>query len=637
MRVQRHRRPRRATALIAAALATAAFPSSAAGQAAPGRQPDGSVILPTGQRITPAGSQIVTGSMPMSAELSPDGRFLAVLQAGYDTPSIAVIDVADGTLVSSADLPDAWLGLAFSASGDRLYAGGGARSSLWEIRFLDGELGAPREIDLPPPCADRCDALIGDLLFDRDGRLLYALDVLGDRAVIVNTQSGLVLGEIRTGAAPYRAELTPDGEHLLVSHWGEASLGLYRLADRRLVERIPVGEHPTDILVVPGSVQVPGTGLEGDEERTYAARLFAACAHADNLWTFAIGAGPRFDLLDVRSVAPFPGSPLGSMPAALSASADTRTLYVTLAGNNAVLAADISEALPELGGAIPTAWFPTATAALPDGGLAYLSGKGDGANAGLVSMLPPLSSEQMQFLSAAAVENLPSPHEAARPPPGGAEHVLLALTDADGPSWRRLSESSAYLPGYAQPGRGTLARLAWLTGGMETDFFAKLGPAVAGGRLSERTLAAAGRAARPAAGTLWSNAADAGISVETYGIGGGRPIEALLAKVDEEAGLARLTVLRLAGPPDAQDRLLGRLLAAYGRHPAHSRSVLFAVPVGNATGAAVGGGAVVREHPYRGFVAAPSILRTIEWLVGLHPMTQFDMAAPILDGLFPRP
>ena len=631
MRARSHCGACRATALIAAVLGTLA--TTGLGQPAPGQQSAASVILPTGQRITPAGTQVAADSMPMSAALSPDGSYLAVLHAGFETPSVSAIEISSGEVVGRVELKDAWLGLAFSPAGDRIYVGGGARSSVWQLSLVEGELRIDREFPLSGDCAGTCNSLVGDVLLHSDGRTLFALDVLRDTVVIVNAQSGLVLGDFKTGSAPYRARLAPGGGHLFVSHWGEASLGLYRLSDRRLVERIPVGEHPTDIAVVPGTVEVPGSGFDGDDERSYQARLFTVCSHADNLWTFGIAGPEKLELLDARSVAPLPGSPLGSMPTALGLSADGTTLYVTNSGNNIILVNSIDEALPEPAGAIPTAWFPTAAVGLRDGGLAYLNGKGDSRIPGLVSLLPALNSDQLAFLSAAAVANLPGGGAGAPRSAAATYHVGLVLTEAH-PEAGRAFDGAVPLPGFVPPARGRLGQIAWLTGGMETDFFAKLGPAVFAGRLTERMLASAGRAARPAAGTLWSNAADASIHVETYGIGGGRPIEALLAKLEAKAPPSRLTVLRLHGTAAEQAESLTRLGAIWSRHPAYRSSAVFVVAMGDQPGAFATGGAVTGEPEDRGFVSAPMILHTVEWLLGMRPMTQFDNAAPVLLELF---
>lgn len=635
MRTERHRGHRRAAALTGLALAAATCAWPAAAQAPPSGPPDFSVALPTGQRIAPAGRQVPLDSMPLAAEPSRDGRHLLVLQAGHETPSVTAIDIESGEVASRLELADAWLGLTLNRAGDKVYVSGGARSGVWELSFQDGALALAREFAIAKDCASGdCPALIGDVRLDDDDRTLYALDLLGDRAVVLNAQSGLKLDEIRTGAAPYRARFTPDGEHLAISHWGEASVGLYRLSDRALVERIPVGQHPADLLILPGEVQAPSTGFEDAEDRVYSARLFAASSHADSLWTFGIDENNRFDLLDALPVAPLPQSPLGSLPSALGASADGSTLYIANGGNNSLLVASVEEALPEPRGVIPTGWFPTAVAGLPDGGLAYLNGKGDLEAGGSAALLPALDEEQLEFLTAVAVSTLPGEPQAAPARPGSVAHVALVLSDARGAAWDRLQGEAASLAGYAPPAGHGLGRLAWLTSGMETDFFAKLGPAVAAGRLSERDLAAAGPAAIPAAGTLWSNAADAGVPSEVFGIGGGRPLGALLRKLAGEEAPARLTVVRTTGTPEAQDDALGELLDAFRRHPAYPSTALFVVPASAATGAAVAGGAVAAGGTDGGAVSAPSVLRTIEWILDLRPMTQFDATAPVLSDLF---
>lgn len=613
---------------------TAALLAPGWGQVRLDPQPAGSTILPTGQRITPAGTQVALHSLPLAAELSADGRHLLVLQAGYETPSLSVVDLPAHRVTQRVDLHDAWLGLTRNLAGDRIFVSGGARGSVWELSFRGGSLALEREFRIPLR-GDR-PVLIGDVRLDPDDRLLYALDVLGNRIAVLNTQSGLPLGDFRTGQAPYRARLTPDGRHLIVSHWGEASLGLYRLSDRRLVERLPVGQHPTDLLVVPGAVEAPHGAVADGDGRRFPARLFAACAHSDNVWTFGVTEQNRFDLLDVLPVAPRPDAPLGSLPSALGLSADGSVLYIASAGNNTVLSADIREALPEPASVLPTGWFPTAVVGLPDGGLAYLSGKRHPEAGGFAGLLPALSAEQIDFLSTAAVGNLTGPRRQPAPPQT-IQHVLLVLSDARGEAWHAGRRAGTTLPGYRPAARGELGQLAWLTAGMETDFFVKLGPAATAGRLSARDLAASGSATRPVAGTLWSNAADAGLRAETFGIGGGAPLDALLRKAASQADLARLTVVRIPGPPADQDKALGQLLEALAARPDYAATAAFVVPVSGSEGAAVVGGAVKANAVHRGFVSAPSVFRTVTWLLGLRPLTQFDEAAPVLRGLFEAP
>src|ERR1700751_3218078 len=98
--------------------------------------------LPTSKQLiepVPGGPQRLN-SLPMSMAVSPDGRYLVTVNAGYGTfesrymQSLAVLDTQTGTL---ADFPDdrtlarsakqtLYSGLAFSRDGSHLYASMGS-------------------------------------------------------------------------------------------------------------------------------------------------------------------------------------------------------------------------------------------------------------------------------------------------------------------------------------------------------------------------------------------------------------------------------------------------------------------------------------------------------------------------------
>src|SRR5581483_1553307 len=91
----------------------------------PGPLPDGSFLLNSGWKIKPVGSQIPVDTFPMSALFSADGKYLLVLNGGYNPPSISVIDIATSKEIGRTPVPDGWLGLTMSKAGDRVYVGGG--------------------------------------------------------------------------------------------------------------------------------------------------------------------------------------------------------------------------------------------------------------------------------------------------------------------------------------------------------------------------------------------------------------------------------------------------------------------------------------------------------------------------------
>src|SRR3954447_20022213 len=89
-----------------------------------GKLPDGGFLLNSGWTIRPAGQQVPVSTFPMSAALSTNGKYLLVMNAGYDPPSISVIDIAKKTEIGRTRLPDCWLGLTVAPSGDKVYVGG---------------------------------------------------------------------------------------------------------------------------------------------------------------------------------------------------------------------------------------------------------------------------------------------------------------------------------------------------------------------------------------------------------------------------------------------------------------------------------------------------------------------------------
>lgn len=75
-------------------LAAAYLASQPAPKVQVGPLPDGGFLLNSGWKIKPAGRQVPLDTLPMSSALSPDGKYLLVLNGGYKPPSISVLDLA---------------------------------------------------------------------------------------------------------------------------------------------------------------------------------------------------------------------------------------------------------------------------------------------------------------------------------------------------------------------------------------------------------------------------------------------------------------------------------------------------------------------------------------------------------------
>src|SRR5215475_9959940 len=75
----------------------------------PGRDGAG-VLLPDGWRVTPAGRQLETGDMILSAQISPDGKILAFTNSGYTRHQLHLVDLSTEKEIATIPLDRAWSG-----------------------------------------------------------------------------------------------------------------------------------------------------------------------------------------------------------------------------------------------------------------------------------------------------------------------------------------------------------------------------------------------------------------------------------------------------------------------------------------------------------------------------------------------
>jgi DNA-binding beta-propeller fold protein YncE len=370
-----------------------------------GPQPQGGYLLSSGWRIDAVGRDIPLGTLPMSHALSPDGRYLAVLNGGFQRPSISVIDLKGEHEVSRISVEDGWRGLAFSPSGDKLYAGNGGRPALTEFRFSNSNLTAERKFDLCPGEQGHVGHLVGDVVLSRDGKQLLAGDVDQDAVYLVDVDSGKVARTIAVAPNPYGLLVHPDGKSFFVTSWSTASVHQYRMQDGAEVAVIPVGKHPTEMVWQPES----------------GGRLFVTCANTNYVYV-AAAAGASWNVVEKINLALWPRQPVGMTPSSIALSKDHRTIYVACSDANTVAVVDVSEERSAVRGFIPTGWYPTAVRVLEDGRLVVLDGKGPRSyptrfrrrgdyvlslQAGSATIVEPLQARQLESYTRQVLANSP--------------------------------------------------------------------------------------------------------------------------------------------------------------------------------------------------------------------------------------
>jgi DNA-binding beta-propeller fold protein YncE len=724
--------------VLVAFLASAHAADAPSARVLPGVQGDGSIQLPNQWSLRPAGNQLPLGDFPVNVAIHPDGRYLAVLHAGYGEHEITTIDLKRQKVIARVVLEQAWYGLCFSPDGKQLFASGAEFEVVHAYSFGDGFLSNHREIAVVKPT----DKFIpGGLAIDAAGKTLFAAGTWGDALAIVPLDAPDKRSVISLGKKSYPYACLPDraGTRVFVSLWNKAAVAVVDLQEKKLVATWSTEKHPTEMALI----------ADGKT-------LFVACANSTKVSVLNTADGTG---LQTINCALYPAAPAGNTPSSLALTPDGQMLFVANADANNVAVfnvADPAEAKPL--GFIPSGWYPTSVRFNPKDKRIYIAnGKGATPLANRQGPRPglPRGKSVQQYIAgllrgSLSIVDLPTERTMPRlskqayacsplkadlgvtgPVPknspipgklGGAspiKHVIYVIKenrtydqvfgdmkegngDADlclfpakiTPNHHKLAREFVVLDNFYCDGEVSADGHEWSMGAYATDFVEKVWPLTYRGSPRGKlgfypSEGSFDDIARPAGGYIWDRCAEAKISYRSYGewIANGKTpknpgrarVKALeghfdpwfrgfdldypdqkradrfieeLKRFERDGGMPRLTILRLPndhtqgarlGKPTPtayvadNDLALGRVVEAVTKSKFWKETAFFIVEDDAQNGsdhvdAHRTVALVVSPYARRGAVdstlySTTSMLRTIELILGLKPMSQLDAAA----------
>jgi len=367
-------------------------------------------------------------SLPMSMAVSPDGRYMVTVNAGYGTfesgymQSLAVVDTQTGVV---ADFPDSrtlvrakqtlYSGLAFSRDGRHVYAsmgsttdpvGGGpdrTGNGVVVYGFRDGKIAQERMIRIPLQqlAAGRKTKLVGGVDGDKGvpfpaaiavvggagAEKLLVADNLSDDVVLIDAASGAIVkrfdlaeNDAVPSTYPVALAVSKDGARAFVALWNASEVVELDLKNGTVGRKLA--------LLKPQSAIAPGTHPCALEITADGRTMYVALANRDVVAAVDLG-GRQFKVrgyFDTR----LPGqSYFGAEPEALALNADGTRLYVGNAITDAIAVMDTrkltekaaKQGMVEPMGFVPTEWMPMAMGV--SAGKLYVAtakGKGTGPN-----------------------------------------------------------------------------------------------------------------------------------------------------------------------------------------------------------------------------------------------------------------
>ena len=511
----------------------------------PGRMDDGRTLLPNGWILSPAGSSIDLGDLPLGMQVSPDGRIAAIVNSGDGIQTISLVDIQARRVVQTLPIKKSWMGVRFCSRENKFFVSAGNDNGILEYAFEHDSARYLRTIDLGKEFPQQ-DISPTDIAIAGGDSLLFAVTKGNNSLYKIDLASGSIAGVLAFDHPLYSCAVDERRRRVFVSIWGGSQVAVVDADSMTAKKFITVGDHPNEM------------ALTKDGKR-----LFVANANFNTVSVIGLDA---VKMIETISTSISPDALNGSTPNSLALSPDNSTLYAANADNNFLAVVDVSKfGQSRSKGFVPTGWYPTVVRCV-DNLLLVANGKGmiSKANphheyigsllAGTLSFIPVPSDDELARYSAQVFQNTPitrthpaQPWREDNPvpmlPSAGSpikhvfyvikenrtyDQILGDLPEGNGdsslclfgrdvtPNQHALAEEFALLDNYYEDAEVSADGHNWSMAAYATDFVEKTWPTLYGGRGGEYVYEKEGITS-PSAGYIWDDCVGHNVTLRNYG------------------------------------------------------------------------------------------------------------------------
>lgn len=314
-------------------------------------------LMATYQRLSPAGTVLLTTGRPVDMAFTPDGKLLWV----KESKGLRLLNVKDWKEVAYKKVDHGMSLTGLITVGDSAYVTS-AGSALVEYVLADGAIQERRRIMMPGPWFGGNSFPCG-LAVSGDGKKAYVCLSRNNTLGVVDLVEGKLERQIDVGVAPFDVVLLANKVALVTNQGGRRpmsgdatalSAGTETVIDERGVAK--TGTVSVVDLVSGTAWQTVAVGLQPSSMAENNEFIAVANSNSD---TVTLISKSNYKPVSTVVVKPDLSLPFGSMPNGLAFSKDGSSLYVSCAGNNAVGVIDVSFATQaHCRGFVPTGWYP---------------------------------------------------------------------------------------------------------------------------------------------------------------------------------------------------------------------------------------------------------------------------------------
>jgi DNA-binding beta-propeller fold protein YncE len=527
------------------------------------------VTLPNGWKLSPHGSSIPLGDLPLHVAVSPNQKYILVTNNGQSVQSLQLIDAASKEILDSKELPKSWYGLKVAANNQTVFVSGGNDNVILVFEIKAGKLVEKDKIALT---TDK-KAVISPagIEFDDARGLLYVVTKENNALYVVDVATKSIVSVHVLPAEAFTCLLDKKKEILYISVWGARQILPFQVKTKTFLKPISVGDHPNEILLTKNG-QI----------------MYVANGNDNSVSVVDVRAGKEIEVLNAALV---PDALEGSSTNGLALSADEERLYVSNADNNCLAVFEVENPGQSRSlGFIPVGWYPTSLQ-IVKGQLFVANGKGfssfanpDGPNPiekkqtvtyqksdnnrkvrtgyigglmkGTMSVFKEPTAQELAVLSEAVYLNTPYTKEIERNPlgekgnpipmklgdaspikyvfyilkenrtydqvladvaGGNGDTTLLLFGEKYTPNQHKLVKDFVLLDNFYVDGEVSSDGHNWSTSAHATDYLEKTWPTSYGGRGGKYDGEGNRLIANPKNGFIWDYCKRAGVSYRTYG------------------------------------------------------------------------------------------------------------------------
>ncbi|MCA6500363.1 MAG: SMP-30/gluconolactonase/LRE family protein, partial [Chitinophagaceae bacterium] len=183
------------------------------------------ILLPNGWQLTPVGTSLPLGDLPLNMAISHQQEWMAVTNNGQSKQSIQLINLQTRKIAHTVEIDKAWLGLRFSADDRLLYVSGGNDNRIIRYSIEQQQLQFKDSIVLGPSWPEKIS--VAGIEVDDKRQLLYAVTKENNSLYVIDLTNKKILRRLQLPAENYTCLLSPDKKELYISSWGSAQLLVY--------------------------------------------------------------------------------------------------------------------------------------------------------------------------------------------------------------------------------------------------------------------------------------------------------------------------------------------------------------------------------------------------------------------------